>query len=55
MTVYYRVLLIFQVVLMELDLSKLRSVRDFAHKILETESRLDVLINNAGVIGTTTS
>ncbi|XP_050534204.1 retinol dehydrogenase 14-like [Daktulosphaira vitifoliae] len=40
------------VVLMELDLSSLNSVRKFAGKINQQESRLDVLINNAGVAKT---
>nr|CAD7590590.1 unnamed protein product [Timema genevievae] len=34
-----------------IDLSSLQSVRDFAHVILTTESRLDVLVNNAGAAG----
>ncbi len=33
-----------------LDLSSLSSVKEFAKKIKETESRLDLLINNAGVM-----
>ena len=33
-----------------LDLSSLSSVKEFAKKIRETESRLDLLINNAGVM-----
>ncbi len=33
-----------------LDLASLRSVKDFSEKVLETESRLDLLINNAGVM-----
>ena len=38
------------VFLEELDLASLKSVRTFADKILNRESRLDVLINNAGVM-----
>ena len=34
-----------------LDLSSLSSVRTFAKTIIESESRLDVLINNAGLGG----
>jgi NAD(P)-dependent dehydrogenase (short-subunit alcohol dehydrogenase family) len=34
-----------------LDLSSLDSVRQFANNIIDTEPRLDVLINNAGVAG----
>lgn len=37
------------VVLMTLDLSSLDSVRKFAVNVNKQESRLDVLINNAGV------
>lgn len=40
------------VVLMELDLSSLNSVRQFAAKVNKQESRLDVLVNNAGVANT---
>lgn len=36
----------------KLDLSDLVSVRDCAQQLLQEESRLDVLINNAGVAGT---
>ncbi|KAM9354233.1 retinol dehydrogenase 12-like [Pholidichthys leucotaenia] len=39
-----------QVIFMELDLSSLRSVRSFADDFLRSESRLDLLINNAGLI-----
>ncbi|CAK1546171.1 unnamed protein product [Leptosia nina] len=39
------------VVYRHLDLASLRSVRDFCEKINKTESRLDVLINNAGAGG----
>ena len=38
------------VFLEELDLASLKSVRTFADKILSLESRVDVLINNAGVM-----
>lgn len=33
-----------------LDLASLKSVREFAADILRTEERLDVLVNNAGVV-----
>ncbi|XP_006269619.3 retinol dehydrogenase 14 [Alligator mississippiensis] len=33
----------------ELDLASLRSVRRFCHRVLQEEPRLDVLINNAGI------
>lgn len=33
---------------MELDLTSLKSVRDFAADVLKREERLDILINNAG-------
>ncbi len=33
-----------------LDLASLSSVREFADKIIDTESRLDLLVNNAGVM-----
>lgn len=36
---------------MHLDLASLKSVRSFAETFLKTEPRLDILINNAGVIG----
>jgi len=39
------------IVVRELDLSRLRSVRQFASIILDEESRLDVLVNNAGTAG----
>ncbi|XP_062384959.1 retinol-DH_like_SDR_c domain-containing protein [Sardina pilchardus] len=38
------------VVVRQLDLSSLRSVREFASKLSATEDRLDILINNAGVM-----
>ena len=38
------------IVFMELDLASLQSVRDFAELFLKKEERLDILINNAGLI-----
>ena len=38
-----------EVVIQKLDLASLESVRECAKIINETESRLDVLINNAGI------
>ena len=38
------------VVFVQLDLGSLASVRAFAAKILEDEQRIDILINNAGVV-----
>ena len=38
------------VVFMQLDLASLTSVRQFAARVLEEEPRLDILINNAGVM-----
>ncbi|XP_062274832.1 dehydrogenase/reductase SDR family member 13-like [Scomber scombrus] len=40
-----------QVVFMQLDLASFKSVRSFAETFLKTEPRLDLLINNAGVMG----
>ncbi|XP_035288518.1 dehydrogenase/reductase SDR family member 13-like [Anguilla anguilla] len=39
-----------EVVYMQLDLASLQSVRSFAETFLKTEPRLDLLINNAGLI-----
>jgi NAD(P)-dependent dehydrogenase (short-subunit alcohol dehydrogenase family) len=39
-------------VFVQLDLASLDSVRKFAAKILEEEPRIDILINNAGVVNT---
>jgi len=39
------------IVVRELDLSRLKSVRQFASIILDQESRLDILVNNAGTAG----
>ncbi|XP_061077245.1 retinol dehydrogenase 14-like [Conger conger] len=39
------------VVVKTLDLASLQSVRDLAKDIQETEDRLDILINNAGIMG----
>ena len=39
------------VIVMKLDLSSLRSVRVFAKDFLQTETRLDILIHNAGYAG----
>ena len=33
-----------------LDLASLSSVEKFSNKVLETESRLDLLVNNAGIM-----
>ncbi|KAM8833413.1 dehydrogenase/reductase SDR family member 13-like [Synchiropus picturatus] len=38
------------VLYMHLDLASLRSVRSFAETFLESESRLDLLVNNAGLV-----
>ncbi|XP_074536261.1 dehydrogenase/reductase SDR family member 13-like [Halichoeres trimaculatus] len=40
-----------QVVFMQLDLASFKSIRNFAETFLKTEPRLDILINNAGVMG----
>ncbi|XP_034721769.1 retinol dehydrogenase 11-like, partial [Etheostoma cragini] len=39
-----------QVIFMHLDLASLTSVRSFAEEFLRSESRLDLLINNAGLM-----
>uniref|UniRef100_A0A3P8T071 Dehydrogenase/reductase (SDR family) member 13a, tandem duplicate 1 n=1 Tax=Amphiprion percula TaxID=161767 RepID=A0A3P8T071_AMPPE len=39
-----------QVIFMQLDLASLQSVRSFADNFLKSEPRLDLLINNAGLI-----
>uniref|UniRef100_A0A665U7J7 Dehydrogenase/reductase (SDR family) member 13a, tandem duplicate 1 n=1 Tax=Echeneis naucrates TaxID=173247 RepID=A0A665U7J7_ECHNA len=39
-----------QVTFMQLDLASLKSVRSFVEDFLRTESRLDLLINNAGLM-----
>ncbi|XP_070685705.1 dehydrogenase/reductase SDR family member 13-like isoform X2 [Pempheris klunzingeri] len=40
-----------QVLFMQLDLASFASVRSFAETFLKSEPRLDILINNAGVMG----
>lgn len=40
-----------RIVVKKLDLASLKSVREFSEDILRSESRLDVLINNAGLAG----
>ncbi|GLR19921.1 oxidoreductase [Portibacter lacus] len=39
-----------ELVFSHLDLASLRSVKDFSSRILESESSLDLLINNAGIM-----
>lgn len=41
-----------EIVVTELDLSSLNSVREWSKKILETESQINLLVNNAGVMCT---
>ena len=41
----------YQVFLHELDLSSQESVRECAHKLVASLSKIDVLVNNAGVSG----
>jgi NAD(P)-dependent dehydrogenase (short-subunit alcohol dehydrogenase family) len=38
------------IIVMKLDLCSLSSIRLFAKKVCERESRIDILINNAGVM-----
>ena len=44
-----------QIVLQPLDLASLESVRECAKNVNETEERLDVLINNAGWLQSSSS
>ncbi len=39
-----------ELVYVHLDLASLNSVKEFAEKVIATESRLDLLVNNAGVM-----
>ncbi|KAF2887874.1 hypothetical protein ILUMI_18299, partial [Ignelater luminosus] len=39
-----------EILVLQLDLSSLESVRQFAKEILEKEDRVDLLINNAGIM-----
>ena len=39
------------IVVRKLDLTSLEEVRKFAHQINEAESRLDILVLNAGIAG----
>ena len=36
------------ILVMELDLSDLESIRSFARQILKTEANLEILVNNGG-------
>lgn len=40
----------FQVIVHNLDLSSLESIKDCANVLLESEEKIDILINNAGNI-----
>lgn len=40
-----------EVIVVHLDLASFSSVRKCAQKVMETEDKLDVLINNAGIFG----
>lgn len=40
------------IIVKKLDLSSQASIRDFCKEIIETETKLDVLIHNAGYGGT---
>ncbi|XP_066923113.1 retinol dehydrogenase 11-like [Clytia hemisphaerica] len=40
------------VVLKKLDLGSLQSVREFSEEVLKEEEKIDLLINNAGIMGT---
>lgn len=39
-----------KIIFKQLDLSSFKSVRDFSNDVLKSESRLDILINNAGIL-----
>ncbi|KAF2886821.1 hypothetical protein ILUMI_19352, partial [Ignelater luminosus] len=39
-----------EIVIVQLDVSNLESVREFAKKVLEKEDHVDLLVNNAGVM-----
>ena len=39
-----------ELVVVKLDLSRLESIRSFANHIIQNEERLDILINNAGIV-----